>query len=106
MTLDMGEVIDFRLFVETISIFNDRVSAEEKFKYFFRIYDMDGDGFVGDSELYVIFRMLVGASYNEFQIQSIADQIIQQYDKDKDNKLNFKEFSMVLADPELSFLMS
>jgi serine/threonine-protein phosphatase 2B regulatory subunit len=106
MTLDMGEVIDFRLFAETISVFNDRVSAEEKFKYFFRLYDMDGDGFVGDGELFVVFRTLVGGNYNDIQIQNIVEQIIQQYDKDGDKKLNYKEFSSILIEPELSFLIS
>lgn len=106
MTLDMGEVVDFRLFAETISIFNDRVSNDEKYKYFFRLYDMDGDGFVGDSELFIVFRTLVGGSYNDIQIQNIVEQVIQQYDKDKDNRLNYKEFSSVLIDPDMSFLIS
>ena len=105
MTLDMGEVIDFRLFAETISIFNDRVSNDEKIKYFFRLYDMDGDGLVGDSELFIVFRMLVGGGYNDTQIQNVVEQIIQQYDKDGDKKLNYKEFSKILDDPETSFII-
>lgn len=103
MTLDMGEVVDFRLFIETISIFNDRVPMEEKSKYFFRIYDMDGDGYVGDSELFIVFRMLLKGSYDDGQIQCIVEQLIGQYDKDGDKKLNYKEFCAVLSDPDLSF---
>ena len=106
MTMDMGEVIDFRLFAETISVFNDRVSNEEKYKYFFRLYDLDGDGFVGDSELFIVFRTLVGGNYNDTQIQNMVEQVIFQYDKDGDKKLNYKEFASILVDPDMSYLIN
>lgn len=106
MTIDMGEVIDFRLFVETISIFNDRVPAEEKYKYFFRLYDLDGDGHIGDGELFIVLKMLVGGNYSDSQIENIVEQIIQQFDKDKDNRLNYKEFCAILLEPDLSFLIT
>jgi serine/threonine-protein phosphatase 2B regulatory subunit len=104
MTVDMGEVVDFRLFVETISVFNGRVADEEKAKYFFRLYDMDGDGFVGDSELFVVFRMLTRGSYNDAQIQNIVELIIGQFDRDREKRLNYQEFSAVLKDPEMAML--
>ncbi|CAG9335240.1 unnamed protein product [Blepharisma stoltei] len=103
MTIDMGEVIDFKLFVETISLFSDRLNPEEKLRYFFKLYDMDGDGFVGEGELFVMLRILVGGSLNDAQVQSIVDQVIQQTDRDKDGKLNFKEFKDMLGETQESF---
>lgn len=100
MTQDMGEVVDFKLFVETISLFSDRLNPEEKLRYFFRLYDMDGDGFVGEGELFVMLRILVGGSLNDAQVQSIVDQVIQQTDKDRDGKLNFREFQAMLGEQD------
>ena len=65
MTVDMGEVIDFRLFVETIAAFNDRTSPEKKLRYFFKLYDMDCDQFIGESELFVAVRTLAGGSLTD-----------------------------------------
>ena len=104
MTLDMGEIINFRLFVETISLFEENAKAEEKFKFFFRIYDVDNDGFVGESELLFVFKTLAGHEYNDEELQGIVDQLIYQFDHDRDRKLNYEEFISIFTHPEMEFL--
>jgi len=104
MTVDMGEMIDFRLFAETISLFNDRIHRSEKFKFFFRLYDIDCDGFVGESELLFMFKTIAGHEYTDTELQGIVDQIIRTFDQDKDKRLNYEEFVSVFRHPEMEFL--
>jgi serine/threonine-protein phosphatase 2B regulatory subunit len=104
MTVDMGEIIDFRLFVETISLFNEKVEKDEKFRFFFRLYDVDNDGFVGESELLFVFKTLAGHEYNDDELQGIVDQLIFQFDSDGDGRLNYLEFVNVFSHPEMEFL--
>lgn len=96
MTDDMGEVINFKVFVETLAVFSDKADAEEKCRYFFRLYDMDGDGYVGPSELFLAFRAIGSGSLSNEQIESIIRPVISQADRDKDGLLSYNEFKRIL----------
>jgi len=101
MTVDMSEMVDFKLFAETIAVFGGRLDKEKKFEFFFKVYDMDEDGLVGDGELFVVLRALVDGSLNDEQVESIVDQILHEYDKDGDSKLNFEEFKLMLTQEQI-----
>jgi len=38
---------------------------EKKLKFAFKIYDIDGDGFISNGELYHVLKMMVGANLEE-----------------------------------------
>jgi Ca2+-binding EF-hand superfamily protein len=61
----------------------------------FKVYDIDGDGFIGNGELYQVLKMMVGANLTDVQLQQIVDKTILEADKDKDGKLSYEEYVSV-----------
>lgn len=89
--------IDFRLFAQMISYFSSKGDAEQRMKFFFNIYDIDQDGFVNDSELFVVLKMIVKGVLSDAQVQQIVEKVIAEADRDKDGKLSLEEFKVVVA---------
>ena len=48
---------------------------------FFRIYDMDNDGFISNGELFQVLKMMVGNNLKDTQLQQIVDKTILMNDK-------------------------
>ena len=61
----------------------------------FQIYDIDRDGFITNSELFQVLKMMVGNNLKDAQLQQIVDKTILYADKDQDGKISFSEFSEV-----------
>jgi len=61
----------------------------------FDIYDIDGDGYISNGELFQVLKMMVGTNLSDVQLQQMVDKTIIEGDKDKDGKLSFAEFSQV-----------
>ena len=89
--------IDFRLFAQMISYFSSKGDPENRLRFFFQIYDIDQDGFVNDSELFVILKMVVKGVLSDDQVQQIVEKVIEEADRDKDGKLSMEEFRGLLA---------
>jgi len=58
----------------------------------FQVYDIDGDGFISNGELFQVLKMMVGNNLTEVQLQQIVDKTILEADEDKDGKISFDEF--------------
>lgn len=63
----------------------------------FRMYDLDGDGFVTASDLAHTLRMLQNRPLSDSQLEQVVESTIQQHDIDGDGRLSFQEFSSLLA---------
>ena len=61
----------------------------------FKIYDIDGDGFISNGELFQVLKLMVGSNLKESQLQQIVDKTILYTDKDNDGKISFDEFCAV-----------
>jgi calcineurin B family protein 1 len=67
------ETINFRQFVKTLARFqpvrhskqNTLNSREQKLKFAFNMYDLDGDDMISRSELLSVLHMMVGANISE-----------------------------------------
>jgi len=59
------------------------------------VYDIDGDGYIGNGELFMVLKSMVGNNLNDTQLQEIVDKTILEADEDKDGKLSFEEFTKV-----------
>ena len=40
-------------------------SQEEKLRFAFAIYDIDGDGFISNGELFTVLKMMVGSNLTD-----------------------------------------
>lgn len=61
----------------------------------FKIYDIDKDGYISNSELFQVLKMMVGNNLKDTQLQQIVDKTIIFADKDEDGKISFEEFCAV-----------
>lgn len=93
---DRNGEVDFREFIEGVSQFSVKGDKTSKLNFAFKIYDMDGDGFISNGELYTVLKMMVGNNLKDIQIQQIVDKTILYADKDGDGKISFEEFCAVV----------
>lgn len=63
----------------------------------FKVYDMDGDGFISNGELFQVLKMMVGDNLTDVQLQQIVDKTILEGDADKDGKISYEEFKKMIT---------
>ncbi len=81
-------------------------NLEEKHKVAFQIYDINGDGFISNGDLFNSLRMLVGENLTDIQIQQLADRTIIAADKDLDGKISYEEFVEFVKDISIKDMFS
>jgi len=86
------EEIEFKEFISALATFSDKGNKEGKLHFAFQVYDIDGDGFISNGELFQVLKMMVGNNLTEVQLQQIVDKTILEADEDKDGKISFPEF--------------
>eukprot|EP01105_Mastigella_eilhardi_P002904 TRINITY_DN13757_c1_g1_i1.p1 TRINITY_DN13757_c1_g1~~TRINITY_DN13757_c1_g1_i1.p1 ORF type:complete len:184 (-),score=86.12 TRINITY_DN13757_c1_g1_i1:133-630(-) len=90
------EEIQFSEFVTTLATLSNKGSQQQKLQFAFQIYDMDGDGYISNGELFQVLKMMVGSNLNDVQLQQIVDKTIIAADEDKDGKISFEEFVKII----------
>ena len=89
---DGSGTIDFQEFITGLSTFSGKTSKVDKLKFAFKIYDIDRDGFIGNGELFIVMKMMVGKNLQDEELQQIVDKTIMEADEDGDGRLDFEEF--------------
>ena len=74
---------------------------DEYFQFFFRIYDIDNDGYISNGELFQVLKMMAGSNLKDTELQQIVDKTILFADKDEDGKINFEEFCEVVGNTDV-----
>ena len=90
--IDGDGKIDFQEFITGLSAFSGKSTTQDKLKFAFRIYDIDRDGYIGNGELFIVMKMMVGKNLQDAELQQIVDKTMMEADLDGDGKLNFEEF--------------
>jgi len=94
------KTINFRTFVTTLSALSDKASLDEKIRFSFALYDLNGDGRIDIKE---IRSLLVEAlrdgnlSLTEEQIQQICDHTFATADVDGNGTLDFEEYNAMVS---------
>lgn len=89
---DSDGSIDFQEFITGLSAFSGKTSRTDKLRFAFKIYDIDRDGYVGNGELFIVMKMMVGKNLQDEELQQIVDKTMLEADEDGDGRLSFEEF--------------
>ncbi|XP_065175096.1 calcineurin subunit B type 1-like [Sycon ciliatum] len=102
---DRNGEVDFKEFIEGMSLFSSKGDNESKLKFAFRIYDIDKDGYISNGELFQVLKMMVGNNLKDVQLQQIVDKTIMYADKDGDGRISFEEFIAIVGNSDVSSKM-
>jgi serine/threonine-protein phosphatase 2B regulatory subunit len=111
--------LEFDDVLKIFSVFHTKCPMDTKLKYAFRLYDIDADDKVGGADFIYMFKSIFMSNekdpenshvdtkfINEDFLSELAGKIISDYDDDKDQALNFKEFSELLYEGDLETRMT
>lgn len=93
--------ISFYEFVTGISKLSEAGSEEDKMRFLFSIYDIEGDGFISNGELFKVLKMMVGNNLTDVQLQQLVDRTIIRADEDYDGKISYEEFCKMIRNLEI-----
>ncbi|KAG2498234.1 hypothetical protein HYH03_003984 [Edaphochlamys debaryana] len=88
-------------FTAALEYFVQLDSEEEQYKFAFRIYDKDRDGFISSEELFAVLQTLLGSTYPDSQLEQVVYNTMSEFDRDGDSKLDLQEFKALLSRDDL-----
>lgn len=80
-----------------MSVFSDQAPRDLKVHYAFKIYDFDGDGLLGLSDLEKTCNQLVRGGLSPEEVATICEKVLEESDIDSDGALSFLEFENVVT---------
>merc|ERR1711916_216076 len=100
------ENINFKEFIQALSIFSVNGAKEQKLRFAFQVYDIDCDSYISNGELFQVLKMMVGNNLTDIQLQQIVDKTIIEADQDGDGRISFEEFTKIVANTDVDSKMT
>ena len=98
--VDKSGLISFSEFVHAMSTLSPNATLDEKMRFAFNLFDMNGSGQVEAPEVFQLLRMAMGRSHSDAQLQAGVDQVMSQHPKG----LTFAEFAELMDVSDLTKL--
>jgi len=95
---DGSDQVNFKRFVQTLSLFHPDATHAQKLTVLFRVYDVDGDGLISEADLFHVLKMLVGSYLEDAKLQKIVKKTISEADPKQQGKITMDIFSKILGD--------
>lgn len=103
-------VIDFGDFVRSLNVFHPKAPLEDKINFSFKLYDLDGTGFIERREVKQMLIALLHESELKLAdetIEMILDNTFSEADGDRDGKIDKSEWmAFVTKNPSLLKIMT
>lgn len=103
---DHDNTVSFQEFIKALSVFTAGTSKDDKLRFAFNVYDIDGDGYISNGELYMTLKQMSGTNLTEEQLQQVVDKTIMENDLNHDGKLSFEEFKKATASSDVAEKMT
>lgn len=83
-----------------MSVLSGKATLGEKLKFAFNMFDVNENGKIAPSEMFMLFRMLTCRMHDDVDLQQIVDSYLKRFP----NGLDFNAFSQMFTISDLAKL--
>lgn len=97
------EKFDGEKFIKDLLDFCLAKTTDEKLKFIFSVYDLDGDNFISSLDLFDILKTLNKGILDDWKIQNVVDKTFAEIGEYR-SKLSFDQFKFIIEKKMLGSL--
>lgn len=84
--------ISFYEFVNGLTSLTRNSNPIHKYRFVFKIYDLNGDDYISNEDLFKMIKLVVKKTLGDVFIQQLVDRTILEVDLERDSEISFEEF--------------